>query len=205
MFKACNMAGEYKIALSSEFHRQFICSPNIYLLSTHLGNRKIWGICPQDSYKLFLGRLKHIITIQGSLLFLVFFSFWFGWGVNVQHLKQSNLLRIGFCFCGCPRRKWKTFPPFRMVSRPLFRFLGGSVVKNLPVMQKTQGTQVQSLDWEDPLEEEMATTPVFLPGKYHGQRSPQTRACGVPKSRTQLSTYAICSDSWEIFTSRRWP
>ena len=41
--------------------------------------------------------------------------------------------------------------------------------------------QVQSLDWENPLEKEMAThssilffffyTPVFLPGKSHGQRS----------------------------------
>ena len=31
--------------------------------------------------------------------------------------------------------------------------------------------QVQSLDLEDPLEEEMATTPVFLLGKSHGQRN----------------------------------
>ena len=31
---------------------------------------------------------------------------------------------------------------------------GGSRVKNLPVMQETQ---VQSLGWEDPLEEKMAT------------------------------------------------
>ena len=30
---------------------------------------------------------------------------------------------------------------------------------------------VQSLGWEDPLEEGMATTPVFLPGESHGQRS----------------------------------
>ena len=30
---------------------------------------------------------------------------------------------------------------------------------------------VQPLDREDPLEEGMATTPVFLPGKSHGQRS----------------------------------
>jgi len=29
---------------------------------------------------------------------------------------------------------------------------------------------VQSLGWEDPLEKDMATTPVFLPGKFHGQR-----------------------------------
>ena len=30
-------------------------------------------------------------------------------------------------------------------------------------------TQVQSLGWEDPLEEEMK--PVFLPGEFYGQRS----------------------------------
>ena len=27
------------------------------------------------------------------------------------------------------------------------------------------------MGWEDPLEEGMATTPVFLPGESHGQRS----------------------------------
>ena len=42
------------------------------------------------------------------------------------------------------------------------------MVKNLPAMQETQ---VQSLDWEDPLEKGMATTPVFLPGEFHGQKS----------------------------------
>ena len=35
-------------------------------------------------------------------------------------------------------------------------FPGGSVVKNTPAIQETQETQVQSLGWEDPLEEEMA-------------------------------------------------
>ena len=40
------------------------------------------------------------------------------------------------------------------------------MVKNLPAKQETQ---VQSLGQEDPLEKEMATTPVFLPGKSHGQ------------------------------------
>ena len=34
-----------------------------------------------------------------------------------------------------------------------------------------QKTQVLSLGWEDPLEKEMATPPVFLPGKSHGQRN----------------------------------
>ena len=31
-------------------------------------------------------------------------------------------------------------------------------------------TWVRSLSWEDPLEKEMATTPVFLPGESQGQR-----------------------------------
>ena len=46
------------------------------------------------------------------------------------------------------------------------------VVKNPPAIQETQETWVRSLGLEDPLEEEMAATPVFLPGKEsHGQRS----------------------------------
>ena len=38
-------------------------------------------------------------------------------------------------------------------------FAGGSVVKNLPTMQEMS---VQSLDWEDPLEKEMATHSSFF-------------------------------------------
>ena len=41
-------------------------------------------------------------------------------------------------------------------------------VKNPPAMQETW---VQSLGREDPLEEEMVTTPVFLSGESHGQKS----------------------------------
>ena len=40
------------------------------------------------------------------------------------------------------------------------------MVKNLPAMQ---GIQVQSLSWKDVLEKGMLPTPVFLPGKSHGQ------------------------------------
>ena len=41
-------------------------------------------------------------------------------------------------------------------------FPDGSVVKNLPAVQKTQETQVQSLGQEDPLEKEMATDSSIL-------------------------------------------
>ena len=44
-------------------------------------------------------------------------------------------------------------------------------VKNLPEMQKMKDTWVRSLCQEDPLEEGMATTPVFFPGESHVQRS----------------------------------
>ena len=47
-------------------------------------------------------------------------------------------------------------------------FLGAQTVKNLPAMWNTW---VRSLGWEDPLEEGMAATPVFMPGESHGQRS----------------------------------
>ena len=41
-------------------------------------------------------------------------------------------------------------------------------VKRLPTMQETR---VRFLGQEDPLEKEMATTPVLLPGKSRGSRS----------------------------------
>ena len=46
--------------------------------------------------------------------------------------------------------------------------LVAQTVKHLPTMQETW---VQSLGWADPLENEMTTTPVLLPGKSHGWRS----------------------------------
>ena len=47
-------------------------------------------------------------------------------------------------------------------------FPGGSVVKKLPVMQEIW---VQSLDQKDPWISNWQPTPVFLPGKSHGQRN----------------------------------
>ena len=50
--------------------------------------------------------------------------------------------------------------------------------------------RVPSLGREDPLEEEMATTPVFLPGESHGQRSLggySARGCKESDTTAQLS------------------
>ena len=52
------------------------------------------------------------------------------------------------------------------------------VVKNLPALQETW---VRSLSQEDPQEKEMQPTPVFLPGKSHGQEKPS----GLQSTRSQ--------------------
>ena len=65
--------------------------------------------------------------------------------------------------------EWRLTLVFLIFS---LNFTGASlvaqIVKNLSAMQETH---VQSLGQEDPLEKEMATNPVFLPGKSHGQRN----------------------------------
>ena len=51
-------------------------------------------------------------------------------------------------------------------------FLSDTVVKNLPAMQETQETWVQSLGGEDPLEEEMATHSSILAWKIPWTEGP---------------------------------
>ena len=50
-------------------------------------------------------------------------------------------------------------------------FPDGAKVNNPPAKQEMQEMQVQSLGWEDPLEEEMATHSSILPWESHGQKS----------------------------------
>ena len=52
----------------------------------------------------------------------------------------------------------------------------------LACQRRRHEMMVQFLGWEDPLEKEMTTTPVFLPGEFHGQRNPWGH-----KSQIQLS------------------
>ena len=64
-------------------------------------------------------------------------------------------------------------------------FPGGSVVRNLPV----QETQVRSLGWEDPLEEERATHSSFLAWETPWTEEPGELQSvhGITKSRIQPS------------------
>ena len=58
-----------------------------------------------------------------------------------------------------------------------------------------QKTQVWSLGQEDSLEKEMVTSPVFLPGKSHGQRSLAGYSPWDHRVRHNLATEHACTHS----------
>ena len=61
-----------------------------------------------------------------------------------------------------------TFKTVERGALPLPSSLVAQTVKNLPAMQEIW---VRSLGGKDPLEKGMASHSVFMPGKFHGQRS----------------------------------
>ena len=64
-------------------------------------------------------------------------------------------------------------------------------VKTLPMMKQMQEMCIWSLGREDPLEEEMTTSPFFLLGKFHGYRSIQWAIVhGIAKCQTWLRDWA---------------
>ena len=86
-------------------------------------------------------------------------------------------------------------------------FPGDAVVKTCLPTQETQEMRVFSLAWEDPLGRKWQPTPVFLPGKFHGQRSLlgySPWGCRESDTTEQLSTHHACSLSAvlkaELFT-----
>ena len=69
-------------------------------------------------------------------------------------------------------------------------FPDGAMVKNPPAKQEMQEAQGQSLGWEDPLEEEMATRSRILPWESQGQKSltgDNPRGC-TESNMTEFST-----------------
>ena len=62
-------------------------------------------------------------------------------------------------------------------------FLGGSMVKNLPA--SVGAMRLIPGSGRHPGEDKRQSTPVFLPGKPHGQRNPARDSLGVTK---QLNT-----------------
>ena len=65
------------------------------------------------------------------------------------------------------------------------RYPGGSVVNNLPAVQETW---VQSLGWDDPQENEIATDSSTVAGKIPWtEEAGKLQSMGSQKSQTQLS------------------
>ena len=64
--------------------------------------------------------------------------------------------------------------------------LVAQMIKNPPAMQETW---VWSLGLENPLENGMATTPVFLPGESHGQRS--LAGCSLWDRKESITTERV--------------
>ena len=61
------------------------------------------------------------------------------------------------------------------------------MVKNPPAKAGDARDAGLILGWEDPLEKEMAPTPVFLLEKLHGQRNLVATVHGVANDQTRLS------------------
>ena len=66
--------------------------------------------------------------------------------------------------------------------------LVAQLVKNLPAMWETW---VRSLGWEDPLEKETVTHPVFWPGEFHGLCSPWGRKESDTIGQLSLSLWLL--------------
>ena len=64
--------------------------------------------------------------------------------------------------------------------------LVAQVLKDLPAMRETW---IQSLAWDDPWSRAWQPTPVFLPGKSHGQRSLAVYSPWGPKELDMTEHY----------------
>ena len=75
------------------------------------------------------------------------------------------------------------------------------IVKHLSTMRETR---VRALGWEDPLEKEMATTPVLLPGQSHGLRSVAGYSPWGLKESDTTERLHFLSFFFFSFSSRLW-
>ena len=86
------------------------------------------------------------------------------------------------------------FSLFDVYYRSYWGFPGGSAVKNLPAMQERQEIPVQSLGWEDPLEEAMATQSSILSRKIPWTEKP----VGLQSMGTQHQTRPSMHVQYEL-------
>ena len=149
--------------------------------------------CQEEDRNMALRSRK--CSFQESNSFSCFFDLSWMLGDNVASYGQHCGLRycLFHMYLCCEKRALV----FHIVDSPIHvatkneGFPGSSVVKNPPALQEPQETQVRSLGWEDPLEEEMATHFSILAWK-----NPMDRGAywvivhGVSKSWTRLTWFS---------------
>ena len=92
---------------------------------------------------------------------------WGAWGGARNSHSCGRVSEIEFSpVCGTPTQGVRNL--IVSCTHPSWISLVAQTLKNPPAMQETW---VKSLGWKDPLEKEQQPTPVFLPGKPHGQRN----------------------------------
>ena len=137
----------------------------------------------------------YILYSQTNLGIVIWFSWFFYWTlivfpayfsgaywwkrmwiyyVKILAFKIIDVIKIILCFI-----------------HPSMGFPSGSVVKNLPTVPKMQETQVQSLSWEDPLEEGMATHSSILAWRIPWTEEPGgLQSMGSQRVRHDWSAWA---------------
>ena len=145
-------------------------------------------------------------SFQESNSFSCFFNLSWMLGDNVASYGQHCGLRycLFHMYLCCEKRALV----FHIVDSPIHvatkneGFPGSSVVKNPPALQEPQETQVRSLGWEDPLEEEMATHFSILAWKNPMDRGAWWATVhGVVKSRTRPTTTNVCGEGLKAGTA----
>ena len=109
----------------------------------------------------------------------------FSWNV-LDYLVNSSLLTIALC---------------ELILDGISRWLGDK--ESAYPMQGVHEMQVQSLEWEDPWRRKWQPTPIFLPGKSHGQKSLTGHSSwGSQRIKhdwayTIVLYYAVLRERWE--------
>ena len=83
-------------------------------------------------------------------------------------------------------------------------FPGGSVVKHLSAMQETQEIRVQSLGWENPLEEEMASHSWKIAWRIPWTEEPgRLQSMEFAKNRTWLSIHVPLNEKTPVLKKKK--
>ena len=122
--------------------------------------------------RLFWNGMTAYVKVNGVLILLIqFFIAWNTVYIIYRYFQYGVLSNVHFSWS----KTWleNTSNPVKLAKcKNIARdFPSGSAVKNQSASAEDQEVQVWSLDREDPWRRKWQLILVFLPGKFHGQRS----------------------------------